>query len=108
MNECPEFDMIKADNMNELSTFLFARPTAWEGISRLVDFGDTLDEYNSSPNGEQADLLAIWADWTVVGNDIRSAWHDHISQIAPQSINRLPLVFRPKGPASLIARAGRP
>ncbi|OAI54030.1 hypothetical protein AYO44_03875 [Planctomycetaceae bacterium SCGC AG-212-F19] len=59
--------------MSELSTFLFARPSFVEGTSRLLDFGDTLTEYNRSLTGEQADYLALLADWRQIGQDIESA-----------------------------------
>ncbi len=72
--------------MNELSAFLYSRPSFFEGVSRLLDFGGTIDEYNCPRNGEQADLIASWADWTVVGNDMRSAWHEHINQL--NQVNR--------------------
>ena len=55
------------------STFLFGSPTWKEGVGRLVDFGDTLTEYNISPTPEAADFRALWMDWAAVGDDIRSA-----------------------------------
>jgi hypothetical protein len=64
--------------MGELSTFLFARPSFAEGVARLVDFSGSLNEYNYSPNGRQADAIALWADWTCVGNELRSAWIDEL------------------------------
>jgi hypothetical protein len=64
--------------MSDLSTFLFARPSFWEGAGRLFDFGGFLSEYNYSRDGQQADSLASWADWTVAGNDIRFAWGEHL------------------------------
>lgn len=59
--------------MNKLSSFLYARPSFAEGVARLIDFGNTLQEYNSSLIDQQADFLAIAADWRVVGDDLRSA-----------------------------------
>jgi len=64
--------------MSQLSTFLFARPAMSEGVGRLVDFAGLLNEYNVSATGEQADELALWADWTVVGNDLRSSFANHL------------------------------
>jgi hypothetical protein len=60
-------------NMNALSTFLYARPSFVEGLSRILDFGDTLQEYHQSENGEAADYLALHADWLVVGIDLQCA-----------------------------------
>jgi hypothetical protein len=55
------------------STFLFATPTWTEGVGRLLDFGDTLTQYNDSVTPEQADYRAIAMDWRAVGADILSA-----------------------------------
>ena len=59
--------------MNEFSDLLFGRPSFSEGIGRVLDFGGTLDEYNRSVSTEQADRVAIRADWEAVGNDIMGA-----------------------------------
>lgn len=52
------------------SYLLFARPSFWEGIARVLDFGSTLQNYNRSFSPEQADLNALRSDWRVVGQDI--------------------------------------
>ena len=49
------------------SDFLFAQPTVFNGVARLVDIAGVYDQYNTS---EEADALAISADWYVVGNDM--------------------------------------
>jgi hypothetical protein len=59
--------------MHDLSTFLFARPSALEGAARILDFGNTLNEYNTSLSPAQADELALRADWQAVGNSIRES-----------------------------------
>lgn len=59
--------------MDDLSSFLFARPSFFEGAGRLVDFGDTLDEYNYSDSPGQADATAFLADLTSVARDIQEA-----------------------------------
>ena len=41
------------------SLFLCARPSFVEGVSRIFDFGFTLDEFNKSLSPEQADYLAL-------------------------------------------------
>lgn len=58
--------------MSELSSFLFARPSFSEGVSRLLDFKNTLSEYNTSPTGDLADYYAIWADWRLIGNELKN------------------------------------
>lgn len=66
--------------MNELFGFLYARPSFVEGVARVLDFGDTLTEYNQSLTTQQADRIALRADWEVVGGDVRVA----MSQFAQQ------------------------
>ena len=59
--------------MNRLFGFLFARPSFIEGVARTLDLGGTLQEYNSSMTPEQADFLALRADWWTIGEDFWSA-----------------------------------
>ncbi len=59
--------------MNQKTGFLYARPSFIEGMSRLIDFGNTLQIYNSPLSPQQADFLALSADWSVVGDDLRNA-----------------------------------
>lgn len=56
-----------------MSDFLFARPSFWEGLGRLIDFGGTLTEFNNALSGPQADRYAIAQDWQAVGDDLRNA-----------------------------------
>ena len=62
------------------ASLLFARPSALGGIARILDFGGTLNEYNTANSGEQADLLAAWADWLAVGEDLRAAFGTYEGQ----------------------------
>lgn len=59
--------------MSDYSTILFASPSFVEGVSRVLDMGNTLGEYNCSPSGEAADAYALLADWRAVGEDLRQA-----------------------------------
>ena len=52
---------------------LYAEPTFWEGVSRLIDFSGSLNEYNYSASPEHADFMAIKSDWESVGFDIIEA-----------------------------------
>lgn len=52
---------------------LFARPSFTEGLARLFDFAGSLQVYNRSKTGNEADFKALEADWTMVGRDIREA-----------------------------------
>lgn len=57
------------------SDFLFARPSFLEGVARILDLGNTLNEYNRSDSPEEADERALRADWEAIGGDFRSAMH---------------------------------
>jgi len=49
---------------------LYARPSFWEGVARVMDIGGTLNEYNYSNEPRQADSRAIQSDWEAVGIDL--------------------------------------
>lgn len=68
--------------MNNYSDFLFAKPSFIEGVSRVLDIGSTLTEYNTSLNGVQADIRAMSADWKAVGEDMKKAVQTIIDQHA--------------------------
>jgi len=53
--------------------FLYSRPSFLEGFARIVDFANTLQEYNSSSTPEIADERAVRADWGAIGNDMYKA-----------------------------------
>ncbi len=72
--------------MNPYFGFLFARPSFVEGVARALDLCGTLQEYNSSPSPEQADALALGADWRVVGADLLRAM-DELSEEHKVAIN---------------------
>lgn len=58
--------------MNRSTTFfLFAVPSFLSGFGRVLDLGGAFDSYNISPTPEIADSRAIFADWLVVGEDLR-------------------------------------
>lgn len=62
--------------MNSTFGYLYARPSLIEGVGRIMDFGNSLNVYNETITPEQADFLAMLADWRVVGSDIQSALGD--------------------------------
>jgi hypothetical protein len=73
--------------MNNLTGFLYARPSLIEGVARLIDFGGTLQEYNSALSSEQADLLALASDWRVVGDDLRQAMSQYDDLLLQETDN---------------------
>ena len=66
--------------MND-TCFLCARPSFLEGVSRLFDFGGTLNEYNRSMTPEQSDYLAVLADWQIIGVDMARALDDERAKL---------------------------
>jgi len=61
-----------------MTDFLYARPSTLEGIGRNMDFFGSMNEYNYSPSGEEADSLAIAADWLAIFKDFHKAYGDTI------------------------------
>lgn len=58
-------------NVRMSTDFLYARPSFWDGWARILDFGDTLTEYNMTLD---QDYFALKSDWSVVGDDIFEAY----------------------------------
>ena len=52
---------------------LFALPSAFTGIARLLDLGHTFTEYNDHDTPEEADRAAMASDWYAVGDDLAEA-----------------------------------
>lgn len=75
--------------MNGITDFLFARPSLLEGMGRVVDWGDTLTEYNSSPDPDQA---ALAMDWVAVGGFLEWAILEYQSQMPIDVAGALPRV----------------
>lgn len=55
------------------TTILFERPSFWEGMARVLDIGNTINVYNDSTTGKEADLKAIRADWNAILSDYKKA-----------------------------------
>lgn len=56
---------------NKVKTdFLFAQPSLLSGCARVIDLWGHLDAYNESANPEQADSVAMYSDWRVIGQDL--------------------------------------
>jgi len=52
---------------------LFARPSFFEGIARVIDIGSTLNEYNTNKTTEEADTESLNSDWQAVGEQLTFA-----------------------------------
>ena len=59
---------------------LFAEPSFVEGMARVLDIGATLQVYNTSLTGREADVKALKNDWRAVGDDLKAAI-EHEQQI---------------------------
>jgi hypothetical protein len=53
------------------SDFLFARGGFLSGVARTLELGGRAPLYNYAPTPMQADMLALYADWRTVGQDLR-------------------------------------
>jgi len=63
-----------ADPNDVRTTFLFAEPSVWSGCGRVIDLWGGFDLYNFSQTPLEADLRACYADWRMVGQDMRDAY----------------------------------
>ena len=63
--------------MIDYTSRLYARPSFIEGMARALDMGGTLNEYNASLSGEEADAIAIWSDWVAIGQDMYAVMGDY-------------------------------
>ena len=56
------------------TTQLFAKPYFLKGAARIIDLGGTINVYNSSDSGIDADFNAIESDWNAVGEDLNKTF----------------------------------
>jgi hypothetical protein len=75
--------------MGDFSTFLFANPSFFEGLCRVLDIGGTLTEFNRSRSAAEADLLALHADWLALGEDFRQSRRS-VSEVRSESPSQKP------------------
>ncbi len=59
--------------MGPYTSFLYAEPSAVEGVGRVLDLGATFDEYNYSDSPDEAVERAMYADWCATRDDLRAA-----------------------------------
>ncbi len=53
--------------------FLFATPTFLSGVASVFDLFGSLDWYNHSRTGKEADTEALYSDYRMIGQDIEDA-----------------------------------
>lgn len=62
------------ENIKHSNTFyLFAIPSIIAGIGQVIDIAGTMEVYNDSKSGEEADYKAIQNDAIQIGRDMRAA-----------------------------------
>ena len=62
------------------AAFRFAMPSFLSGMARTLDFMGTLDDYQSDWGDERLDALAVYHDWSAVGDDLGAAMTAHLIQ----------------------------
>jgi len=60
--------------------YLFSRPSFIEGMSRVLDLGATLQDYNKSHTSVEADYIAISNDWKAIGKDIKASLQNYVQR----------------------------
>jgi hypothetical protein len=53
--------------------FLFATPSLWSGMARMLDIYGQFDSYNASETEETADAKALYSDFRMIGQDLKHA-----------------------------------
>ena len=69
------------------SDYLFAQPSFFRGFGRVFDPFGIPEPYNWSRSPAEADSLALFVDWAVVGKDLANA----LAVFSAPDPNQLPL-----------------
>jgi glutamate/tyrosine decarboxylase-like PLP-dependent enzyme len=72
--------------VSALSAFLFANPSFVNGTAHLLDFWGTYDTYNHSRTREEADAIALYADWRSVGEELLQALNQATAHSREQTL----------------------
>jgi len=64
-----------------MTDFLYARPSIMEGVGRNMDFFGSMNSYNYSENGDEADKIALTNDLLAVYLDLYKAYLNTVCQI---------------------------
>ena len=60
--------------------FLYGRPSFLDGAARVLDLFGVFRRYNRPENDEQADALALYDDFRIVGLDLEDAMRRYESE----------------------------
>ena len=61
-------------------SFRFTMPSFLSGMARTLDFMGTLANYQWGTSDERLDALAVYHDWSAVGDDLGAAMTAHLVQ----------------------------
>jgi len=64
-----------------MTDYLYARPSIMEGIGRNMDFFGSMNSYNYSKNGDEADKIAIANDLLAIYLDFYKTLYNTLCQI---------------------------
>ncbi len=53
---------------------MFATPSFWSGVGRLLGLWGKFDCYNLGESAKETDNRALYSDWRIVGQDIRDSF----------------------------------
>jgi hypothetical protein len=103
---------VMANSERDIETgFLFASPSFWSGVARLLDLWGKFDDYNREQSGEETDRAALYSDWRIVGQDLRDSWiqfhKDEAKQPVPENNLSACHLCGKKVPPDLIQTDGR-
>jgi hypothetical protein len=70
-----------------MGSYLYASPNFWSGVARLLDFGNTYDQYNHLQTGQEADSIGIFMDWEQVGQDLWVTFENQDAGISHKRVN---------------------
>lgn len=65
------------------ASFRFTTPSFLSGVARALDFMGTLEDYQWNTSDERLDALALYHDWSAVGDDLGAAMSDLIPRDTP-------------------------
>ncbi len=66
------------------ASFRFTMPSFLSGLAQTLDFMGTLNDYQWGMSDERLDALAIYHDWSAVGDDLGAAMNAHLVQGTPR------------------------
>lgn len=67
-----------ATSRHSHASFFFPMPSFLTGMARSLDFMGTLNNYRAGWSNERLDALAVYHDWSAVGDDLGAAMNAHL------------------------------